>query len=306
MFTNIPNNYSSMWGELIFEYNSSTESDVVINIYDALTSTLLGVKIFYSCSSAKITIAPLIFDSMFPSIEATPITYVNNPISGFPRIVLFTDSTSTEELIFTYSKSAVAAPMFLTTMPLERIIYAGEQDRVVVIAPEDSSISYKIAGTKIGEEESQSIYTGVPNTKGRLKIFTFVASDYAEDYETIEATFFYDQVEIGTVRYSLNSEQSTGYRLAWLSSHGSIEQYTFPIIASKSRLSSGATALSLRSAYGREQEIEALSEIVSAAKVWHFDTEKSIYKEVEVTTTEQYIRQEGALSIINIEVQEYD
>ncbi len=306
MFTNIPNNYSSMWGEIIFEYASTTDSDIVINIYDTQTSDQLGVKKFYSTSSAKINIAPLLFDSIFPSPQLSNTNLVNNPSVGFARIKLEAGGEASDQLTFTYAKEQVTPPAVLSTMPKERMLYSGENDQIVVIAPAGTTISYALHLYPIGSEVSSNPIYGICSTDGGVRLFTIHADQYNGLYGAAKIVFSCDGEEFGTIDYTLSAESSTGYRVAWLSSQGSIEQYTFPIIVSKLRQSSDVVTKSLRSAYGTEDEIEALSELVSSAKVWHADSSGGTYTAIEVLTTEQYIRREGVLMIANIEIQEND
>lgn len=302
MFTNIPNNYASMWGELTFEYSSTTDSDVVINIYETLSDTLLGVKKFYSTSSAKINIAPMLFDTYFPAPQSDPTSGLKVPTNGFVYLRLEAGDESCEERTFTYAKSQIEAPQILTTLPTERILYKGESDTVTVVAPADTYIKYTLYGVPNDSEEYTLLGSGsTPSNRG-VREFVTVADDYCQSYSALKVTLSCDSTVLGSVEYSLINEAADGYRVAWVSSLGAIEHYTFPIVVDKIRLSSSATLKNLRSAYGTEAEIEALSEIVSSPKVWRADS----YEQIEVTTEEQYVRREGVLMIANIQIKEYD
>ncbi|MFR9503438.1 MAG: hypothetical protein SNH73_03170 [Rikenellaceae bacterium] len=303
MFINTPDNYSSMWGELPFEYNTTDDTDIVVNIYDAGSDELLGVKKFYSSTTAKLDLAPLLFDSMLPVVSAEDEGEVATPTFGFPHIRLEAEESATADLTFTYATSKVEPPLLLTTMPCERLLYSDERDVVVVIAPAGSALSYSLCAEPRDQSASTLSKSGVMASDGGVRSYTLMASDYCIDYTLLTLSFFCDGDLIGEVSYNLIDSAASGYRLAWISSMGSIEHYTFPTVVDRVRMSDGSTKLNLRSAYGLEQEVVALSEIVGAARVWSATLEEG-YSSVEVTTEEQYIRQDGALMVANIQIKE--
>lgn len=302
MFINIPNNFASMWGELNFEYSCTDDTDIVIEIINDVTDETIGVKKFYSSSSAKVNVAPLIFDSMLPEATSRTTSGISLPSTGFPRIRVTADSTSSDTLQFTYATEQVQAPSLLTTLPTNRLLYAGESDQVAVAAPKGTALTYKLYCDPISSGTTQYYSSGYGSIDGGARVFTLNADEFNDKYYSATLIFLSDDEEIDRVNYSLSGDSTPGYRVAWLSTQGSIEHYTFPFVAEQSRLSSGGVTKSLRSAYGTAEQIEALSEIVSSSKVWRVDGQS--YTPIEVVTTEQIISKDGALSIANIKILE--
>ncbi len=304
MFINSPNNFASIWNELIFEWQESEPSDILIEIINDRTDESIGVKKFYSSSSAKINIAPMLFKSMMPTASKNSTTGAVNPSTGFPRVVLQVGDTQSPTLYFTYAKEQAEEDMILRTMPANRILYADECDQITMIGAEGELIVFTLRGIEHGQEEYSTIRSYYTSIDGGVRVFHLLASEWVNTYKTISVDCISGTTTLGTITYSLESQAASGYRVAWLSQRGSIEHYTFPIVASSSQLSSGKHSKTLRSAYGTAEEIEAISEIISSPLVWR--VEAGEYTQIEVDTTEQSIQNEGVLAIVNIKILEND
>lgn len=287
----------------MYEYSSTTAGDIEIEIVETSTNETVGVKKFYSTSSAKVNVAPLLFDRYFPQPRRSEQVQLDGYFGGFPTIQLTAQGESTtQERTFTYAAQRCEAPKILTTMPLERILRRGECDTLTILAEEGAVVSYRLAGTPIEQwTESMTMTDGMVCGAGAIML-RIPADRFITYYSTLLVSIYVDDVLIGSVNYALSDDCSAGYRVAWLSSQGSIEHYTFPVVAEKAHLSSGATTFELRSVYGREVEIEALSEIVSSTGCWSANS--TDYTRIDVLTTEQPIRRDGALMIANIKVRE--
>ncbi len=302
MFINIPNNYSSMWGELTYEYNCATSTDIVLDIESAESGESLGVKKFYSSTSAKLNVAPMLFESMLPDVGNIEFTTTLSQAEGFPKISLSVGSESCDERVFCYSQQPLSAPAVVTTMPLNRLLRAHEVDLITFIANEGSTIKYILSAVaQAGGAEIELASEEVVASGSAMQI-SIAADDFIEEYSTLYCTLYCDGDILAKCGYTLGDSLLQTYRVAWISSKGSIEHYSFPAITSRSYLNSGATVRSLRSAYGTAAEVEALSEILSSPKVWRADGDE--YREVEVLTKEQQILSEGVLAVAQIEIRE--
>ncbi len=304
MFINIPSDYSSMWDELIFEYNSTDENDVDLEIYDNKNKQTLGVKKFYSTQSAKINIAPLLFETFLPTPEFKSTSGMSIPASGFANIKVGAGDTWADNQIFSYAKSQITPPLIMTSLPSDRILGGGESDSFYVVAPAGTTMKYTLLAESLDPNISPSNVTTLSSIDGGVRMVAINSDNFNTRYDKLTLYVIIDDETIATLNYSISSSESNGYRMAWVSSMGSIEQYTFPIISSVVRHNNGAVSHSLRSAYGLKAEIEALSEILTSPKVWHINGAEC--KEIEVLTTEQSIYENGTLGVINIEVREYD
>ncbi|MFI3285026.1 MAG: hypothetical protein R3Y08_00060 [Rikenellaceae bacterium] len=303
MFINIPDNYSSLWGELIFEYNSTLDTDIVMSVVDEFSGETIAVKKFYSSTDAKINITPLLFETMLPQPYFLSSGAVA-PSVGFPKISVNAGGQSSGELLFTYARKGVEPPIMLTTMPTSRLLARGESDYITLIAPSGTTIKYRIEGVGLSADSAPLYQNSITSINGGARQIRIVADEYADEYSSIKVTLLSDDQEFGQVNYAFSELCGASYRVAWISSQGSIEHYTFPVVEEQVRLSSGAIEKSLRSAYGTAQEIDALSEIVSSPTVWRATQEG--YTKLELLTTQIATRREGTLTIANVKVVEYD
>ncbi len=301
MFINIPNNYSSMWGELTFEYNSTLDSDIVITVKDEITEEVVAVKKFYSSTDAKINVAPILFDTMLPTATKMD-SGVTTPTVGFPKISVLAGSDTTDTLTFTYAREAVEPPIVLTTMSSNRLLYPNESDSITVLVAAGATIKSYIEGTPLSEQSAPLYATTISSVDGGVRVITINADDYNDEYSALKVILYADDIAFGEINYTLSSDSAPGYRVAWISSMGSIEHYTFPIIEEQVRMSSGATTISLRSAYGTAQEIDALGDIITSPTIWRVTSQD--YTTVELLTTELATRQSGSLTIANIKLSE--
>ncbi len=309
MFINIPDNYSSLWGELVYNFAISEPEDLLVEIVNADDDTVIAVKKFYSSSEIKFNIARIIRQNIlpYPTKSSTGFALAK---SGFIRVYVRIGDveSSTRSYILAHDTPAVF-PATLTTMPECRVLNSGESDSIFVIT---RSGNLSVATVKVAARDP-SDYNDISTTffsSSRFEefsILTINADDYNENYQSIDVTIDSSSAGGKHIYYTLTppAYAQKGYRVAWLSSEGSIECYTFPLVSDVKRLSDGGLSRTLRSAYGTEEEIEALSEIIYSVKVWHILDDGSS-EEIEVTTNEYPVVVEGTLSIANIEIKERD
>lgn len=305
MVINTPSNYSSMWEELTYTYSNETAEDVVVQIIDSRSSEVIGVKKLYSCDNFSLDIAPLIFDSMLPQprvVSNTLLDVVSS--SGFPKIALKVGSTTTAASGFTYATEQVEAPSVLTTMPQQRMLYAGEFDSIWVTSTEGLMGTFTVKGYS-SDDGSLKVSEGYSCGSSDLGAILHLCADaYNSTCDSLIVSYLEGGEAVKTINYTLLPEPSSGYRLAWISSSGSIESYTFPIVSDISRSSSGKLCKTLRSAYGSREEIEALSEITNSLVTWRVDEDG--YTQISVEPSEQPIIQDGALAIITLKIEQDD
>ncbi len=304
-----PENFESLWDGIVYQYSNDDAEDIIVQIYNARSNSLIGVKKFYSATSFKLNIAPLVFETMMPSPQVFATSYLEYPYDrSFPSIYMKFISASTGSIIattetktFTYSKSGVELPSLITTMPTSRVLNLHETDAFCFVYTSGATAKHHIYATKSDADGGSLEETLYCSESGQAGILYISASDFL-GCSTASITFEVDQTQVGVINYTFSSETPTGYRVAWLSSRGSIEHYTFPIVSEQSYTNQGSTIKSLRSAYGTKAEIEALSEIISSPRVWHFEGEE--YSLIKVLSSEQPIIDQAALSIITIKVEE--
>ena len=308
MFINIPENYSSAWCPLEYYYKIDSPEDLTLEIVNSDNDEVLVVKKFYSCDSIKIDISRIVRQKIIASPAIAPTGFAITE-GGFIRVRLSVNGQTSATRVYTLAKNRVEPPITLTTMPNARILGEGECDSIVVATTLGKFVKAKVVAIPRNAEEhntQENTFATLSQSK-EFHVFTINANDYNVDYQSVDVIMNFGSENEQKIHYSLSSprEKREQYRVAWLSTAGSIERYTFPVVDSTVRLKDGAVRYSLRSAYGTADEVEALSEIVSSSKVWHITSEGESLP-VEVTTTEVPIFAEGALMVANIEVEEYD
>ena len=177
------------------------------------------------------------------------------------------------ERTFLPRRNIVAAPALLTAMPSVRTISPGESDELTLLCDEACTITVT---AQAGDSATAESYR---TKSGGVLVFRLDTRDFP-DAETLTV----DAGKCGSVSYTVVPAVSGGRRLAWRSSAGSIEHYTFPIEKSvtaetvKNRaygtdghLTAAARTerrTTLVSAYETRAVLEALGEITASPEVW--------------------------------------
>lgn len=209
------------------------------------------------------------------------------------------------ERTFLPRRNIVAAPALLTAMPSVRTISPGESDELTLLCDEACTITVT---AQAGDSATAESYR---TKSGGVLVFRLDTRDFP-DAETLTV----DAGKCGSVSYTVVPVVSGGRRLAWRSSAGSIEHYTFPIEKSvtaetvKDRaygtdghLTAAARTerrTTLVSAYETRAVLEALSEITASPEVWL--AEDGGYTPVDVTTPAAVVHRHAAVSCLEIEI----
>ncbi|WP_418982339.1 hypothetical protein [Alistipes sp.] len=205
---------------------------------------------------------------------------------------------------FLPSAEAVAAPGMLTTMPAVRLLPDGACDELTLLTAAAQSVTVIARNA----ETTTAVNYSVPGPG--VYLFRLDARDFP-GAETLTV----DAGACGSVSYTRVAAPCDGVRLAWRSSAGSVEHYTFPVEvsavveATKSRAygPDGRTAAgtlerrrTLRSAFEVRPVLEALSELTATPDVWLVTP--TGYKPVDVVSEQAVVHRHGTLSCLEIAV----
>ncbi len=308
MFINTPENYSSAWSPLVYSYQTDTPEDLTLEIVNRDNNEVIAVKKFYLCDSINIDISRIIRQKISFSPTVAPTGFATAE-GGFIRVRLSVNGENSATRVYTLARKRVDPPTTLTTMPSYRMLGTGECDTIAVVTTLGEFTKAKVVASPRNADEHnvlENTFATLTHAKD-FHVFTINADDYNTDYQSVEVIINPATENEQRLFYSLAEpcEQGDEYRVAWLSTMGSIERYTFPNVDATVRLQDGKVRYSLRSAYGTANEVEALSEIVSSSMVWHI-TKEGENRPIEVTTTECPIFSKGTLMVANIEIEEYD
>lgn len=202
-------------------------------------------------------------------------------------------------------RATVTAPALLTAMPAERLISPGECDELTLFPAEACTVTVTAQAGATTTAESYR------TTKGGPYLFRLDMRDFPEaEALTVDAG------ACGTVVYTVVPAVLGARRLAWRSSAGSIEHYTFPIEKSatvetaKKRAygTDGHLAVTagterrttLVSAYEPRATLEALAGILASPDVWLAG--ETGYTPVDVMTEQAVIHRHGAVACMEIEI----
>ncbi len=287
MFTTYPQSYESLYSELTYSYLSSSDSDdITLFIVNSTTDEVLGVKKFYSTSTAELNIAPLVRRYALPEVVVAETGFIEEANSGSIEISLADSSgTTSDARCFTISRESESEVGLLSTIPTTyRGISSGEREMLTLRVDPDEGITVEVR-QYIGDQEevsSETSYTLGAQSSG-FATFSFVAEAIDEESasERVEIVVTQDDVQIAMVEYIIIDSPIDPLRVAWISSRGSIEHYTFPMATQRSLDSELQQTLTLRSALENYSMRRAIAEIVSSPKVW-VEQESGEYCEVSV------------------------
>lgn len=310
-FTQIPRQYAPLGGELRYAVGQETAGDIDIRIVRAGDGTLLGAKRFASVAEASFDAAPYVRRALQfrPSAGSTGLRTVSDrsvtvrveaAAAGSEAI----DATAPERTFRPGSK-AVEAPGMLTTMPLGRLIPEGACDELTFVT---AGVHAMTVTAQAGDTTTADRFLV---TAEGLYAFRLDTRDYL-GAETITV----DAGTCGAVVYTVIPHPEGAQRLAWRSSAGSIEHYTFPVVrtttlrTAKQRaegpdgriaaVTSADRETLLVSAYENRAVLEALAELTASAQVWL--AEGDDYTPVDVVTDEAVVRRHGSLCCLEIAV----
>lgn len=310
-FTQIPQQHAPLGGELRYTVDRDRTADIDIRIVRAGDGALLGAKRFAGVTTASFDAAPYLRRALrfVPAAGTTGLrTLPDRYVRARVEAVAAGDDTDTataSERTFLPGAEAAEAPCLLTTMPLERLIPAGACDELTLTVAGVHAVTVTAEG---GDTATADRFLA---TSAGLYVFRLDTRDYP-GAESITV----DAGTCGVVTYTVIPPQHGAQRLAWRSSAGSIEHYTFPVLrettvrAEKVRAEGpgGPVAVVigtereslLASAYERRAVVESLAELTAAPEVWLAEGDE--YTPVEVVTDEAAVSRHGSLCTLEIAV----
>jgi len=310
-FTTQPAGCIAAEREAKYRIASDRPTTIDIRVTDTESGEILGTKRFADVTEATCDIAPIVRRH----IRFTPRTYATG--LAFPkdrRRIIKVTATPAEapanEIVSETSICHAGAedemfPWLLTTMPRQRLIGPREHDEILL--------------TSIGRPRVTVTATGPDGAETR----TYTAATLTLHQFHLDMSEFpgaeYLKVDAGNgveVDYTVTPTPQGARRIAWRSTAGSLEHYTFPTeltagtTAAKTRiygadgprtLTTGTTRrMRLRSAYETREMLERLAGIIASPEVWMMDEEE--YIPVEVVTETAVVHRHGVLSSLEIEI----
>lgn len=307
-FTSTPQNFTPIEQGLVFAFttDNSTPATVVVEIVDCSDESVIATLRLHNVTTAEVDIAPYIA----PFAERKPLKSSTSTLQEAPTALykVRVDDVESAELLVSLNRSKVVAPAVATTMSSQRRLACGECDELLLFAEEGSDLEI-VMSTDTGEElRLEKVSSGA-------EMLTVVADDFGEECRRIDVAVLCDGGEVASLCYNIVAPSGRGVRLAWLSSEGSIERYTFPVThsitlnAERERVGDGEilrtvacrseSRLEVASRYEPRATIAALSEIVASSRVW-LVAEEDIEVDVVTATTTQSLFGEPSAVVLSL------
>lgn len=306
-FTSLPEAYAPLGAALRYTLANPSGSNVHLAIRRD-DGTLLGTKRFVSTTQCSFDIAPMLHDQ----IEMRPLALDSGFYSGAHRcLTIEVEASNDDEIIlserrtFLASSKAVEVPALLTTLPTKRVITPDGYDELTLVC--EVPIEAVVTST-VGHHTA--IESFVSSTHG-VQLFCLRASDFPRA-ERIEVQI----PSIGTIEYTVTPSIEGMQHLAWRSSAGSIEHYTFPTIETvnleatksyhcsssgrKARCSAIEERMQLHSNFETPAMMRALAELLTSEQVWRLCDES--YEAIDVVTLAAELHRHGSLRRLSIEI----
>lgn len=197
-----------------------------------------------------------------------------------------------------------AAPTLLTTLPAVRLLPDGSSEELTLLTDAAQLVTV-IA--RSGDTTTAASYS-VP--EAGMHLFRIDARDFP-GAETLTV----DAEACGAVDYTLVAPPGGSVRLAWRSSAGSLEHYTFPteteaVVETVKTRAYGPDGYvqtgepewrrTLRSAFEVRPVLEALAELTCSPAVWLVTAEG--YEPVEVVSEDGVVHRHGTMSCLEITI----
>ena len=303
-FTSTPQNFTPIEQGLVFAFttDNSTPATVVVEIVDCSDESVIATLRLHNVTTAEVDIAPYIA----PFAERKPLKCSTSTLQEAPTALykVRVDDVESAELLVSLNRSKVVAPAVVTTMSSQRRLACGECDELLLFAEEGSDLEI-VMSTDTGEElRLEKVSSGA-------EMLTVVADDFGEECRRVDVAVLCDGGEVASLCYNIVAPSGRGVRLAWLSSEGSIERYTFPVThsitlnAERERVGDGEilrtvacrseSRLEVASRYEPRATIAALSEIVTSSRVWLVADEDIEVDVVTATTTQSLFGEPSAV-----------
>ncbi len=275
MFTQTPNNYQSLYDELNYQLELDETTTAMVQISDYNSGELLGVKKFYSTQSFSVNPAPIIRPYAIPASPAIATQFETTERYGYVTVKLFVESADGSEsyistpLTYTLSKSTESTTGAVTTRSTDRLISVGESDTLTLRCEHgfeiDVRVNYYGADDLLLESKT---YSETPDDSG-IRVFHLLAKE-VEAAERIEVVCEQANVAIAQFNYYIVERPDDATRIAWVSSRGSVEHYTFAQ-TSECQEYAESRQMSLVSAYETYATRSAIAEMIASPKIWIAD-----------------------------------
>ena len=277
-FTSIPQNFTPIERGLVFAFNTELNepSSVAVEIVESASEQVVATLHLHEIIQAEVNIAPYITIAA----ERKPLKCAISTLAEAPTAAykVRIGNEESPEVFVSVNCNEVEAPGLISMMPTQRRLACNEYDELMLFVGKGASVEVDMAS-----DAGDSLQLEAVSASGMMTL-SIAAADFANDASKVSVMISSDGEEIAMLNYDIVAQNEQGVRLAWLSSEGSIERYTFPVartitLATKrERVRQGEALrtascrneahLEIASRYEPRAVATALHEIVSSPRVW--------------------------------------
>ncbi|MFR9580013.1 MAG: hypothetical protein SNH80_04875 [Rikenellaceae bacterium] len=261
----------------------------------------MAVKKFYNTTTATLNAAPLVRYYTQPLLsDFSEDIYL--PQQSCAKVVVSCGEQQSDERFYTTASMKCEYPMLMSSMAIRRAISRGEVDTLLWRVTPNTEAEVVLNCCDFAGEETQWSTSIMSDERGVVE-FCFNCDNLASDTNMVQVHLKCEGRVIETLIYVIIPKGYGACRLAWISSYGAIEHYTFAKTSQKSHTSDGSTIKSIISAYESRDMVEAIAEIISSPAVWVHDV--GGYKRVNVLTDELVTYRDGIMTLVELKIEEY-
>lgn len=302
-FTRIPDDFTAVGQGVVFAFDTELDpADVDMRIIDARTDETFAMKRFFNTSTGSADIARQLRGRM----RFAPAAGTSGLLDATERTVAVEvgiGGLRTPQRTILPAERSATVPGFATAMPRQRTIAPTEWDELTLCTDEAAIVELTLRGAaEVVERRYLTPAAGV-------YLFRFYPSEFRIAPATATIALRTSKGVADTVEYTFAEPPAEAVRIAWRSSAGSIEHYTFPVeseriaTAERQRIRTADAGFRtvavgcerqqrLLSDYEPEATLEALAEIVAAPEVWRITQGR--YEAVDPLVAEVVVREHGA------------
>lgn len=269
-----------------------TPSDILVEVMDMATNEVVATQQLRSIISAEVNIAPYVK----LLAESSPSLSLHTAFREIPTAsyAIRVGELLSEPVRVSVNRTSLYSPSLITTSSRNRHIAYGEKDELLIAA-----IPQGVLTANILSDRGETLTLEATAAMG-IAALVLSTEDFSAETNSLDVELLYNGVAFDKLHYTLLAPRRGAVRLAWISSKGSVEYYTFPVVAKRELKSEkksidsysgrqvvrsvSESILSLFSRYEPRITIEALAEIVASPKVWIVGKEE--YQAVEVLSAE--------------------
>ena len=276
-----PRDFTPLERGVVFTVGSTEECDITVEVVDCRTDSVVATKIIRGVESADIDIAPYVANIARPqpsldpecSLESVPVAaYYIVASSGVWR-------EPSDRVYLSFNRREVECNTVYSVVPNNRTIGYGESDDICFVAQPDATLY-----VWINSDSGECRYLDLEKTTGINQLHIATAEFSAASRElTVE--IYGDSGLLQQLHYDVVPYSKGSLRVAWVSTNGMVEWYTFSTTLKKSIvaerevlftnpnvgqsvLSRSSRCITVRSHALSDEMAELLSTIVASPMVW--------------------------------------